>query len=603
MGWASGPYEGSFPGTERPESGYEAVEHSLLTIRDLRHMTRSTWIVVFVCLLLAPATAVSQQNLPPGHPSGPPSDDAASSTDTGGAEVFLGAFRAIRNYHMQSLSDSALWEMALQGLIEELDDPYAVVFTPEEFDSFQEDNTGNYAGIGVTISQLNDQITITAVFRDAPADEAGLQVGDYIVGVEGEDARDWTVEDASERIRGPEGSTVDLRVAREGVSESLSFTIPRDRVHVSAVTAEIVGDSIGYIMLDRVARNSAAEMDSALTHLSGARGLVLDLRRNPGGYLDEALDLADLFLEEGQRIASARSRVPGETGETREETWEAEVRPRLPGVPVVVLVDQYSASASEIIAGALQDHDRALVMGERTFGKGVVQTVMRIPGNRRIRLTTGSWYTPLGRSLHRPRDAQGRPIPQDVEGTSVVLTEGGREIKAGGGGIFPDLPAEADTLSSGEQALIRASATADNEIPLNIRMAEFAFEESQRMRGEPVGDEIRLDPEAFDGFLQHLEADGLPAAVAEDPAVRNYLSWRIRGQIANRLERTDLALEIRRERDSVLDEAVALLESVENQPELFAAARERVDPEDRIETAGAPTPPSPSGAPASDLNR
>ncbi|MDX1566433.1 MAG: S41 family peptidase [Longimicrobiales bacterium] len=570
-------------------------------------MSRSTWIALLLCTFVLPSGITAQQDATPGHtrPGGPPSATTSPDDDTGGAEIFLGAFRAIRNYHMDSVSDSALWEMALQGLIEELDDPYAVVFTPEEFEGFQENNTGNYAGIGVTISQLNDRITITAVFRDAPADEVGLQVGDYIVGVDGEDARGWTVEEASERIRGPEGSTVDLRVAREGLSESLPFTVPRDRVHVSAVTAEMVTESVGYIMVDRVARNSAAEMDSALTHLNDAQSLVLDLRRNPGGYLDEALDLADLFLDEGQRIASARSRVPGDSDETREETWEAEVRPRLPDVPVVVLVDQYSASASEIIAGALQDHDRALVMGERTFGKGVVQTVMRIPGDRRIRLTTGTWYTPLGRSLHRPRDAQGRPVPRDVEGSTVVTTDAGREIQAGGGGIFPDLPVKSDTLSSGEQALIRATANAETEIPLNIRLAEFAFEQSQGLRQTERLDAIELDAAAFDAFLEELVAEGLPADVAADPGVRSFLSWRIRGQIANRLERTDLALHIRRERDSVLDEAVRLLESVDSQTELFAAARARLDADDdeqRVETAAGATVPPRDGT-AGDLNR
>ncbi|MFP3949319.1 MAG: S41 family peptidase [Longimicrobiales bacterium] len=561
-------------------------------------MSRSIWIVLLLCTFFLPAGAAAQQDVTPGHPGpdGLPPATSSSDDDTGGAEVFLGAFRAIRNYHMDSVSDSALWEMALQGLLEELDDPYAVVFTPEEFEGFQENNTGNYAGIGVTISELNDRITITAVFRGAPADAAGLQVGDYIVGVDGEDARAWSVEEASERIRGPEGSTVDVRVAREGLSESIPFSVARDRVHVPAVTAEMATDSVGYIMVDRVARNSAAEMDSALTHLEDARGLVLDLRRNPGGYLDEALDLADLFLEEGERIASARSRIPGESDETREETWEAEVRPRLPHVPVVVLVDQYSASASEIIAGALQDHDRALVVGERTFGKGVVQTVMRIPGDRRIRLTTGTWYTPLGRSLHRPRDAEGRPVPGDVEGSTVVMTDGGREIRAGGGGIFPDLPVKADTLSSGEQALVRAAANSETEIPLNLRLAEFAFEQSRALRDKDHLDAIDLDPSALDGFLEELVADGLPADVAADQAVRSFLSWRIRGQIANRLERNDLALRIRRERDSVLDEAVRLLEDVDTQTELFAAARARLDGSERIETAAGSAAPARDGA-------
>ncbi len=553
-------------------------------------MIRTIVSLLLASVLAIPAGTAAQQNVPSPDDSSR-AEAGAPATDAGGAEIFLGAFRAIRNYHLDTFQDSVLWEKALEGLIDELDDPYATVFTPDEFDRFQEDNTGNYAGIGVTITQLNDRITITAIFRGSPADRVGLQVGDRIVGVDGDDAREWTVSEASENIRGPSGSSVDVRVMREGMSESMPFTIQRDDVHVSAVTAESVQDSIGYILLDRVARNSAQEMDSALTVLEGSKGFILDLRRNPGGYLEEALNMADLFLEPGQVVASARSRVPGEDAETREETWEAQVAPRIEGVPVVVLVDQYSASASEIVAGALQDHDRALVVGERTFGKGVVQTVMRIPGDRRIRLTTGSWYTPLGRSLHRPRDAQGRPLAGGSDSARVVVTDAGRELPAGGG-VFPDLEVDDDTLSGPEQRLLTAAGEA--EIPLAIRITEFAFDRARALEDRGVAsDGSLLDEDALDDFVERLESEGLPTDAAADPNARAYLDWRIRAQVADRLDDPAKALEIRMERDRVLEEAVRLLESAESQSELFAAARERSDDagEDATETASADAVP------------
>ncbi|NIP56787.1 MAG: PDZ domain-containing protein, partial [Gemmatimonadetes bacterium] len=389
---------------------------------------KRTTLALLTGLLLLPTAAAAQTGAGPTGAADRADRTRADSAAAEGAEIFLGAFRAIRNYHLEAYGDSALWRKALEGLIQELDDPYATVFTPDEYSEFQEDNTGNYAGIGVTISRLNDLVTITAVFRGTPADQVGLQVGDRIVGVNGSDATDWSIDQASGRIRGRPGTTVDVEIARPGLGESIPFTIRRDEVHVPAVTAERITDDVAYIQIDRVARSSAQEVDSAIAELEGARGVILDLRRNPGGYLDEALELSDLFLEPGQTLASARSRVPGSGGETREERWQARSPARIPDLPIVVLVDEYTASAAEILAGALQDHDRALVMGERTFGKGVVQTLMRLPGNRRIRLTTGSWFTPLGRSLHRPRDREGRPVAESRDTFPTVVTASGREL-------------------------------------------------------------------------------------------------------------------------------------------------------------------------------
>lgn len=531
-------------------------------------MKRTLLTLFLAGLTLLPA-GVDAQN--PGLPS-PDTLPTGSALDTdGGAEVFFGAFRAIRNYHKDAFGDSTLWNKALKGLVKELNDPYATVFTPDEYDDFEENNTGDYAGIGVTITQLNDAITITAIFRGTPADRVGLQVGDRIVGVDEERVTsEWTIDDASTRIRGPAGTTVDVSVARQGMGEPIPFTIRRDNVHVPAVTADVIRDSLGYVLLDRVARSAAQEVDSALTELEPSAGIILDLRRNPGGYLDEALSLADLFLEPGQTLASARSRVPGDGGETREESWRAQSAARIPGVPIVVLVDEYTASASEILAGALQDHDRALVLGDRTFGKGVVQTVMRIPGDRRLRLTTGSWYTPLGRSLHRQRDADGRPREDDSEAPDpVVVTEAGRELE-GGGGVFPDLTVADDTLKTAERELIQAAGRAG--IPLGLRLVEFAFEQAQEARES--GTDPTLAPEAFRGFMAGLEEEGLSAEQMQDPEVRDYLEWRIRVQMAERAEAWGQALEARMERDRVLARAVELLQGANNQSDLFALARE-----------------------------
>ena len=484
-----------------------------------------------------------------------------------GAQEFLSAFQAIRDYGLLELSDSTLWYRAVDGLIGQIDDPYAQAFSPDEYDDFQESNTGNYAGIGVQITTLNEMITVTAVFRDTPAEESGLQVGDRIIGVNDESTEGWSTGDASNAIRGEVGTTVDLAIARQGLSAPLRPTVRRDTVHVSAAEADIVGDNVAYIALDRVARGSADEVGAYLTQLRYARGFILDLRGNPGGYLDESLSISDLFLPEGARLASAESRVPGEANRSMDEAWDAETSDQIPGKPVIVLVDQYSASASEIVAGALQDHDRALVIGERTFGKGVFQNVFRLTETRHLRLTTGEWFTPLGRSLHRPRTAQGNPLPEDPDSFPVITTEGGRQLVAGGG-VFPDLEIRNDTLTLVEREFTSQAARA--RVPMNVRIENFAFGQAEKLRAE--GSDPVIDPAAFEDFLTALADDGVNRSFLDNEEVRGYLDYLIVQRIANRMDMMGLEMELRARRDPVLAEAMRLLGENRTQAELFAAA-------------------------------
>jgi carboxyl-terminal processing protease len=234
---------------------------------------------------------------------------------------------------------------------------------------------------------------------------------------------------------------------------------------------------------------------------------------------------------------------------------------------VVVLVDGYTASAAEIVAGALQDHDRAVVLGARTFGKGIVQTVLPLPGDRRLRITTGDWMTPLGRSLHIPRDLEGVPIssPTDTVNLPVVTTPAGRTLRADGG-VFPDLVVEDDTLTSAEQSLLIESARAG--VPLTLRIAEYAFDQARRAL-EGVGPD-ELDPATIDGFIDALRNEGVPGEVLAHPDVPRYLSWRARMAFADRVNHQQHALEFLAERDRVLGKAIEVLEGVHTQTELFA---------------------------------
>lgn len=484
------------------------------------------------------------------------------------SEVFERALEVIRDYALEVRADSALWEMAIEGLVKELGDPYATVLSPDEVARFEEQSTGNYAGIGIEISELNGAVTVTTVFSGTPAEDAGLMVGDRIVGVNSDEGDDWGVEDASSRIRGEPGTRVIVYIDRDGVAEPIPFQIRREEVHIPAVRAERVFDDIWYVALGRVTRNSAAEVDSVLTERGDARGVIFDLRQNPGGYLDESLKLADLFLDRGDVLVTTRSRMRASTGELREESARARMTPRIEEeLPIIVLVDRQSASASEIVAGALQDHDRALVIGERTFGKGTVQSVIPLPEGRLIRLTSGEWFTPQGRSLNRPRDLEGRVIEPDSipEFTSM----GGRRL-LGGGGVFPDLEIPNDTLSTVEQEFVASAA--ELEFPLQMRIQEIAFEASQAARDRGDGDGLADFPaDAMDGLFGGLVEAGLDEDLLTDE-VRLYLRWRGEVVFHRRLTQNARGLEVQTERDAVLDTAVRLLRGATDQESLFELA-------------------------------
>jgi carboxyl-terminal processing protease len=484
-------------------------------------------------------------------------------------EILAQTVARISRLSVDGVSDSTLWEAAIDGLIGALDDPYAELFTEVESDAWEEETTGNYSGIGLQITLLNEEVTVTAVFRSTPAKQVGIIVGDIIVGVNTNDASDWTTGMAADSIRGPVGTDVLVKIKRAGFDEPIGFDITRAQVHVPAVHYGVLESNIGYVLLDRVARNAAQEMNSALAELADTRGLVIDLRRNPGGFLDESLMLADLFLKPGSTLASTVQRRPdAEAYETETDSFEDRWPQLVPDLPIVILVDRFTASGAEILAGALQDYDRALVLGERSFGKGVVQTVMRLPYSRRLRFTTGSWHTPLGRSLQRARDSQFRPIAEDLDTFPRVNTAQGRSL-INGGGIFPDLALADDTTTLVERELIRA--VNEQKVPLGLRLAELGFEAAGARRDEGTEDPALTDEE-FDGFIARLVEEGLSEDQLSDEGVRTYLRWRGRITVAQRMDDLGAEADIRMERDPVLSEAVRLLLNSTSQVQLFEAA-------------------------------
>lgn len=534
-------------------------------------MSRILRYTVLGAAMVALAPSLEAQNPRPGR-NGPPGVDTGSE----GAQVFLHALDRISRHHASAPMDSLLWELAIQGLIEQLDDPYATVFTAEEYGQFTETNTGNYAGIGVQISNLGSRVTVTAVFRDTPADGVGMLVGDRIVWVEGHDASDWTIDMARDSIRGEPGSVVNIRVARDGYAEPIPLSIRRDNVHVPALASSWAGDGIAHFGIDRIARGVAGELDAALQEFRDASALIIDLRGNPGGYLDESLSVTDLFLAPEQTLASVSGAgSPGPGGPAETQAWSARSPPRMTDTPIIVLVDGFTASAAEIISGALQDHDRAVVIGERTFGKGVVQTVYPLPAGRQLRITTGSWYTPLGRSLQRMRNHDGTPKPEAEEELGWVETAAGRRLRTGGG-VFPDLVVEQDPARPEEIALMNHAVEA--QVPIGVMVREYALELAKEALRSGVVE--RLPSSAFDALAQSLVDRGMDEEIVRDPVAREYLDHWAQLRYLYRADARELSLEVASETDLVLAEALRLARGARTRAELFAM----------VEQAGALSP-------------
>jgi carboxyl-terminal processing protease len=331
----------------------------------------------------------------------------------------------------------------------ELHDPLSAYLSPQRLARLAESTSGRYAGIGAQIDVRDGWITIVAPLPESPASTAGIATGDRIVEVDGKPLRNVTVEEAQKALRGPDGSHVALTVERPGIVPKLHFDFQRREIHVHSVQhALILGNGVGYVDLTVFNEAATADLKTAIDSLqrAGMRSLVLDLRSDPGGLLDQGVSVTDLFLDAGQRIVSTRGRTPEATRDFVDQT------PQLwPRLPLVVLVDSATASASEILAGALQDHDRAVLVGSATYGKGSAQNLYRLADGGAVKLTTALWYTPSGRSINKPHATSA----EDVDGGSSATgkpaparysTDAGRRV-FGGGGITPDVlvPPSADT--------------------------------------------------------------------------------------------------------------------------------------------------------------
>jgi carboxyl-terminal processing protease len=314
------------------------------------------------------------------------------------ARVLAEVLERVKHDYVNPVDDHQLLQAAIRGMVSSLD-PYSAYLDGDEYDDVKISSSGQYSGVGIEVSMEDEQVVVIAPFDGSPAAQAGIRSGDVIVTIDGVPVNPTTLDDTIGRMRGAEGTQVKIGVLREGNSEPLNFTLKRSRVALHSVKSEMLEPGYGYLRITQFSETTADDVNAALKELrkknnAPLKGLVLDMRDNPGGVLESAVAVADAFLESGV-IVTAKGRTPDSKFEMDATPGDA-----LNGAPLVVLVNGGSASAAEIVAGALKDQHRAKLMGRTTFGKGSVQTIMPLGDDRAIKLTTSLYYTPSGVSIN-----------------------------------------------------------------------------------------------------------------------------------------------------------------------------------------------------------
>lgn len=337
-------------------------------------------------------------------------------------DLFGDIFERIRGQYVEEVDSKDLIEAAINGMLTSLD-PHSSYLPPKDFDNMQEQTRGEFGGLGIEVTQEEGFVKVVSPMDDTPADKAGIQAGDFITHVNGESVLGLALDDAVEMMRGEVGSEIIITVVREGVEEPFDVSIIRDTIKLTAVKGRVVGNTVVLRLTtfnDQTYPGLEEELNKAAKEIGGmdkVNGVVLDLRNNPGGLLTQAIKVSDAFLEKGE-IVSTRGRAT-----TDGERFNAETGDVVGGKPMVVLINGGSASASEIVAGALQDHRRAIVVGTKSFGKGSVQTVVPLRGEGAMRLTTARYYTPSGRSIQALGISPDIVVNQPVKKTGEAGTE------------------------------------------------------------------------------------------------------------------------------------------------------------------------------------
>ncbi len=490
-----------------------------------------------------------------------------------GARLLEQVLQVVNARYVDTVSPAGLYEKAARGLVHELNDPYTVLFTPKDYSSFSTTTNGKYGGVGMQIGDIQGNITVDKVFPHTPAEDAGVQEGDRIIMVDTASTRGWKIDQVSNTLKGTPGTQVNVQFSRPGQTGPIKVRLTRREIHIPAVPyAMMLDGKVGYVPLLQFSESASEEMQASVRNLAqqGAKGIVLDFRGNPGGLLDQALEMSNLFLKQGQEIVSVRGR------NTAPQVSMAEEAPVAPTVPIVILTDGGTASAAEIVAGALQDHDRAAIVGTTSYGKGLVQTLFPLDGGYALKMTTAKWYTPSGRSIQRERKVvDGRFVaeeaPDSLEADSVkksrptYKSDAGRVIY-GGGGITPDVIVKPDTISTQEQQVAKIIFGPKLQ-EVNAALSNMTAEIKPQVAGKP---NFTVQQAWRDDFFNRLTKAGIVIDRKQYDSARDYVDRLIDYRVARSAFGDSTAKRHELPDDVQLRRAVSLLQRATSTRDLLA---------------------------------
>ncbi|MFC1651230.1 S41 family peptidase, partial [Candidatus Latescibacterota bacterium] len=501
------------------------------------------------------------------------SEDPLNITDK--AVILERISEITRGNYFEDIDMNLLYDGAIQGMIEKLD-PHSSYMAPTTADDFMERINGNFEGIGITFSIINEKITVIDTIPGGPSEKAGLKSRDKIVNIDGQDAIGIDIDEVKNRLRGPQNSKVEVQVERPGEKKALTITITRASVELNSVShSYMINDTVGYIGITRFTRNTQFDVKTALEELESRNmgRLILDLRNNTGGSLDAAIGVVNLFINEGEIVSTK--------GKKHDSTWDADESAKFTRMPIIVLINHGSASASEIVAGALQDHDRALIVGQTSFGKGLVMDIYNLRNENKdigkLILTIANYYTPSGRLIQRPYsgsredyikegfdDFDPNAADVDKKDRPVFHTDLGREVY-GGGGITPDK--------------IIISDNRINKLEIRMKQANlfFEFADDYLTRNDNV-------PEDFNAFLLNYTIDEKEYGIFKEFAIEKEI------EIENKSEFREELSELLAKHD-IPEENIAKVEEtlVENNIDLdeilFNKSKEFIEREIKMQIA------------------
>jgi carboxyl-terminal processing protease len=501
---------------------------------------RSLFLVVFVLAVFGLLGMVFAQKVSPA--SAPSSDSEVRDS----YKQFTQVYETVEENYAEPVSaDKAIYNGAIPGMLHSLD-PHSNFFDPKSYSLLREEQRGKYYGVGMTVGPRNNKVIVIAPFAGTPAYRAGIHPGDIIAAVDGKATDNMSTADVADLLKGPKGTTVRITVLREGADHPLEFAVIRDEIPRYSVDLHfMIKPGVGYMHVSGFQETTEREVAQALEEMGDVKGLVLDLRQNPGGLLSEGVGVADKFLKKGQLIVSHHGRS------SPEKRYTAAHGNGGKDYPLVVLVNRGTASAAEIVAGAIQDHDRGLIVGETTFGKGLVQTVYPLAENTGLALTTARYYTPSGRLIQRDYSNlslydyyYAREKEENNANHEVKLTDSGRTVY-GGGGILPDVKLPAVKSNKFQDTLLQ-------------HYAFFNFAK-RYVVGHKITQNFEVDDVVLQDFRKFLDEEKITFTEAELIENHEWLRSNIKSELFVDSYGQEEGLKVRAETDPEVMKALELL--------------------------------------------